>query len=184
MNVQYFFAPFPVIDLGDIILREIVAEDAQDYFDYMSRDEMESFLTKENRPQTFESALEEVKYWGSLFPSKRSIYWAIARKSDNKMIGTAGFNMISFPNDRAEISYDLCPDYWGKGVMLKSIKAILQFSDHSLGIVRVQATVITDNERSFKVLERCGFEKEGFLKKYEIVEGEHKDYYMYGRVVT
>ncbi|MDA9163630.1 GNAT family N-acetyltransferase [Rickettsiaceae bacterium] len=184
MNPQYFFGPFPALDLGDIVLREIVDRDAQDYLNYMSRDEMEGFLTKENRPQTFESALEEVKYWGSLFPSKRSIYWAIALKETNQMIGTAGFNMISFPNSRAEISYDLDPRYWGKGIMLKSIKGILTFADHGLELVRIQATVITDNARSFKVLERCGFEKEGLLKKYEVVEGEHKDYYMYGRVVT
>lgn len=183
MNIKYFFGPFPALDLGDIVLREIIEADAQDYFNYMSREEMEGFLTKENRPQSLEKAAEEVKYWGSLFPTKRSIYWAIALKETNKMIGTAGFNMISFPNSRAEISYDLNPDYWGKGVMLKSIKGILKFADHALELVRIQATVIIDNKRSLKVLERCGFEKEGFLKKYEIVEGEHKDYYMYGRVV-
>jgi ribosomal-protein-alanine N-acetyltransferase len=182
VNIQYFFGPFPVLESGDFVLREILESDSQDYFDYMSRDEMEGFLTKENRPQTLEKALEEVKYWGGLFPAKRSIYWAIARKDTNQMIGTAGFNMISFANSRAEISYDLNPDYWGKGVMLKSIKTILHFSETALGIVRVQATVITDNERSIKVLERCGFAQEGLLKKYEVVEGVHKDYYMYGKV--
>jgi ribosomal-protein-alanine N-acetyltransferase len=182
VNIQYFFGPFPALEAGEFVLREILESDAKDYFDYMSRDEMEGFLTKENRPQTLEKALEEVKYWGSLFPTKRSIYWAIARKDTNQMIGTAGFNMISFANSRAEISYDLSPDYWGKGVMLKSIKTILQFAEMSLGIIRTQATVITDNQRSIKVLERCGFVQEGLLKKYEVVEGEHKDYYMYGRV--
>lgn len=182
MNIQYFFNNFPVLDLGDIILREIEISDAPDYFDYMTRKEMESFLTKDNMPESLEKAVEEVQYWGSLFPSKRSIYWAIALKDTNKMIGTAGFNVISFPNSRAELSYDLSPDYWGKGVMLKSIKGILTFSDQGLEIVRVQATVITDNERSIKVLERCGFKKEGILEKYEVVEGQHKDYYMYGRV--
>tara|TARA_B110000503_G_scaffold141486_1_gene235210 strand:+ start:2464 stop:3018 length:555 start_codon:yes stop_codon:yes gene_type:complete len=182
VNIQYFFNNFPVLDLGDIILREIEISDAPDYFDYMSRKEMESFLTKDNMPESLEKATEEVQYWRSLFPSKRSIYWAIALKDTNKMIGTAGFNVISFPNSRAELSYDLSPDYWGKGVMLKSIKGILTFSDQGLEIVRVQATVITDNERSIKVLERCGFKKEGILEKYEVVEGQHKDYYMYGRV--
>jgi ribosomal-protein-alanine N-acetyltransferase len=182
VNIQYFFNNFPVLDLGDIILREIEISDASDYFDYMSRKEMESFLTKDNMPESLEKATEEVQYWRSLFPSKRSIYWAIALKDTNKMIGTAGFNVISFPNSRAELSYDLSPDYWGKGIMLKSIKGILTFSDQGLEIVRVQATVITDNERSIKVLERCGFKKEGILEKYEVVEGQHKDYYMYGRV--
>lgn len=182
MNVQPFFQDFPVIDLGDIILRDISPEHAQDYLDYMSNDHMAGFLTKENRPQTLEAAVEEVSYWGGLFPSKRSIYWAIVLKENNKMIGTAGFNMISFPNSRAEISYDLDPNYWGKGIMLRSIKAILKFADYILGIVRIQATVITTNERSIKVLERCGFQQEGYLRKYEVVEGELKDYYMYARV--
>ena len=182
MNVQPFFAPFPVIDLGDIVLRDIRVEDAQAYLDYMNNDQMAGFLTKENRPQTFDAAVEEVSYWGGLFSSKRSIYWAIALKENNRMIGTAGFNMISFPNSRAEISYDLDPNYWGKGVMLRSIKAVLKFSDHMLGIVRIQATVITTNERSLKVLDRCGFKREGYLEKYEVVEGELKDYYIYARV--
>lgn len=182
MNIQYFFNAFPVLDLGDIVLREIVTSDAQDYFDYMSRNEMKSCLTKDNIPQTLEKAIEEVKYWGSLFTNKRSIYWAIALKKTNRMIGTAGFNLISFPNSRAEISYDLSPDHWGKGIMLKSIKGILKFSDYALELVRIQATVIIDNERSIKLLERCGFQKEGILKQYEVVDGRHKDYYMYGRV--
>ncbi len=182
MNTQYFFGPFPQIELGDIILREISEDDAQDYLDYMSMQEMEGFLTKENRPQTLDKALEEVKYWKSLFPSRRSIYWAIAKKSDNKMIGTAGFNNISFANARAEISYDLSPECWGQGVMLKSVKGIMQFAEDSLRLVRTQATVITNNERSIKLLERCGFQREGFMKKYEVVEGEHKDYYMYARI--
>ncbi|GAB4164851.1 MAG: GNAT family protein [Rickettsiaceae bacterium] len=183
MNVQCFFGPFPVFDLGEIILREITEDDAQAYFDYMNREEMTGFLTKENMPKTLEEALGEVRYWGSLFPNKRSIYWAIALKENNKMVGTAGFNHISFVNARAEISYDLDPEHWGKGVMLKAIKTILKFADYDLGLVRIQATVITDNERSIKVLERCNFVKEGFMKKYEVVEGEHKDYYMFARVI-
>lgn len=183
MNIQYFFGPFPEIDLGDIILREIKDSDAQDYFNYMSRSEMASYLTQDNRPETLVKAEEEMKYWGGLFKDKRSIYWAIALKENDQMIGTAGFNLISFANSRADISYDLSPDYWGKGIMLKSNKAILQFADQALGIIRTQATVITDNERSIKLLERCGFKQEGVLKKYEVVEGVHKDYYMYGRVV-
>jgi ribosomal-protein-alanine N-acetyltransferase len=182
VNIGCFFNNFPELDLGEIILREIKTSDAQAYFDYMGRPEMQSFLTKDNIPETFERAMEEVQYWGSLFPQKRSIYWAITLKENNKMIGTAGFNIISFSNSRADISYDLDPEYWGKGIMLKSINGILNFADQILGLVRVQATVITDNERSIKLLDRCGFQREGILKKYELVDGQHKDYYMYGKV--
>ena len=183
MNTQYFFGDFPEIDLGDIVLREIEESDAHDYLYYMNHDDMEGFLTKENRPGNMDEAIKEVQYWGSLFPNKQSIYWAIALKENNKMIGTAGFNSISFSHSRADISYDLSPEFWGKGVMLKSIKGILKFADENLEMVRIQATVITDNERSIKLLDRCGFVKEGLLKKYEIVDDQYRDYYMCGRVV-
>lgn len=183
MNIQYFFGDFPALDLGYIVLREIKAADARDYFEYMNNRAMEVFLTKENSPSGINEAMEEVKYWKSLFPQKRSIYWAIALKENDKMIGTAGFNLISFPNARAEISYDLNPEYWGRGIMLTSINAILKFADIALELVRIQATVIIDNERSIKLLERAGFKKESLLEKYEVVEGQHKDYYIYGRVI-
>ena len=182
MNIKPFFDKFPVLDVNDVVLREIRISDAEDYFNYMSNKEMAGYLTKENRPGSIIKAAEDMAYWGGLFSSKKSIYWAIALKDNDKMIGTAGFNSIIFAHDRAEISYDLDPEYWGNGLMLKSIKAILKYSDLILAIRRVQATVIIDNERSIKLLERCNFKQEGYLKKYEIVEGEYKDYYMYARV--
>lgn len=181
MLVQTLYGPFPVIELNDIILRELDDSDADNYFNYMSKPEMSSFVTAANLPSDNAKALEEVRYWASLFKNKRSIYWAIALKENNQLIGTAGFNIISFNHLRAEISYDLDPAFWGKGMMLKSIKAILKFADYSLALNRIQATVITTNQRSINVLERCGFSKEGLLKKYEIVDGEYKDYYMYAR---
>jgi [ribosomal protein S5]-alanine N-acetyltransferase len=182
MIIQYLHAPFPVIEVGDIILRELTEDDTEDYFNYMSRPEMSACLVESNFPSTMQHALEEVRYWGGLFRNKRSFYWAIALRDTNKLIGTAGFNNISIVNLRAEISYDLDYNFWGKGIMLKSIKAILKFADNSLGIVRTQATVITDNQRSRNVLERCGFNAEGLLKKYEVVKNVHKDYLMYARV--
>ena len=169
MNTQIFFGAFPEFDLGDIVLREIEYEDASGYLNYMNRPEMLDFLTKEHIPNTLEKALEELQYWGSLFPTKRSIYWAIALKSNNLIIGTAGFNHFSFSNSKSEISYDLSPDYWGKGVMLKSLKHILKFAENNLQVVRVQATVTIDNNNSIKLLERCGFEREGYMKRITIL---------------
>ncbi len=181
MISKIIFHSFPVLDLGDIILREIEQEDAADYLNYMGRDEMAPFLTDNNRPTNIMEAQRELSYWIGLFSTQRSIYWAIALKENNKLIGTAGFNMISFIHRKAEISYDLDFDFWGKGLMLKSIKNIMKFAD-DIGIVRTQATIIQDNLRSLKLLERCGFAKEGILKKYEIVAGESRDYFMYARV--
>ncbi|XVN40443.1 MAG: GNAT family protein [Rickettsia endosymbiont of Argas persicus] len=182
INREYLRFPFPIIDLNDIVLRELTEFDAEDYFNYMSKPEMAIYITDSNRPQNLKEAQEEIRYWSSLYKNHRSFYWGVALKDCNKLIGTVGFNIINLEHHRAEISYDLDFSYWGQGIMLKSIKNILKIADH-IGIIRVQATVITDNIRSINLLERCGFAREGILKKYEIVANEHKDYYMYGRVL-
>jgi ribosomal-protein-alanine N-acetyltransferase len=178
----HIYQQFPVIDLNNnIILRELVNDDAENYFGYMGRSEMLPFLTDNNRPTNIKQAEDELRYWASLFRNQRSIYWGIALKDTDKLIGTAGFNNISKIHSKAEISYDLDPEFWGKGIMLKSIKTIVKFIQQA-GVVRIQATVINDNIKSINVLERCGFAKEGLLKKYEIVQGIHRDYYIYAKL--
>ncbi|HJK87463.1 MAG TPA: GNAT family N-acetyltransferase, partial [Candidatus Megaira endosymbiont of Hartmannula sinica] len=161
MNITVFFGSFPYIDLGDIVLREINENDNQAYFSYMNNKIMEKYITSDNIPKDLNKSKEELLYWGNLFKNKQSIYWGIAEKKSNRLIGSAGFNMISFPNSRADISYDLDPGYWGKGIMLKSIKAIINYSETVLKIVRIQAFVICDNQRYIKLLSRCLFNKEG-----------------------
>ncbi len=184
MIIQYFYQPFPVFELesDNVILRELHHYDAGNYFKYMNHPEMFPYLTEATRPSSIEQAIEEVQYWASLFQNKRSFYWAIALKSSNQLIGTIGFNSISISHLKGEISYDLDPSFWGQGIMLKSLKTLLNFADSSLRLVRIQATVIINNQRSIKLLEKCGFSSEGVLKKYEVVNGQHLDYYMYSRV--
>ena len=181
MSIHYLYDQFPVLDLGDIVLRELTTEDAEEYLGYMDKPEMHGFLTDSNLPQNIDEAQQELRYWSSLFRNKRGFYWGIALKDNDQLIGTAGFNSISMVHRKAEISYDLDHAFWGKGVMLKSIKAILRYIEPA-GIIRIQATVIHDNIRSIKLLERCGFTCEGLMKKYEIVQGVHRDYYMYAKV--
>ncbi|MGC0371873.1 MAG: hypothetical protein DGJ47_000574 [Rickettsiaceae bacterium] len=183
MNFNCFFQPFPVIEIDEISLREISIDDFREYYAYMNNIEMKKVLSVEHIPSTLDSAQEELRYWRSLFREKRSIYWGIVNEQD-ELIGTAGFNNISFKNLKAEISYDLSAQYWGRGYMLKAIKSIIDFAQHQLGLVRIQATVTIENDRSIKLLERCGFLKEGLLEKYEIVDGKHKDYFIYSKILT
>jgi ribosomal-protein-alanine N-acetyltransferase len=183
MNYSIFYRSFPNIKIEDnLFLRKISPEvDYEPYYKYMSSAKMRQFLSDDHIPTNLESALDDLIYWQKLFSTKRSLYWAIADKN-NYMIGTAGFNHISFKNGRAEISYDLDPNYWGMGYMSKSLNAILDFAENELELIRVQATVDIDNDRSIKLLERCGLLQEGILKKYEVVAGQHKDYFMYSKI--
>lgn len=177
------FEIFPRFDIGGIDLREIRPEsDAPSYYEYMNRAEVKQFLTHDNIPASLAAAADDLHYWGGLFRNRRSIYWAMSLSETGQMIGTVGFNTWNRLHNRAEISYDLDPICWGHGIMSRAVERVLDFAHTEMNMVRVQATVVTENSRSIKLLERLGFKKEGILEKYEIVSGKHSDYYMYSKV--
>lgn len=176
------YSDFPVFEFGNYRLREIdVVRDAQRFLDYIGHEEVSSFIGASSVPQNIEEAFSELQYWAGLFKTGRSYYWAVANEAD-EIIGTLGFNNISNQHSRAEISYDLDKNYWGKGIMINSVFKIIEFAFQQLGVVRIQATVGTHNLRSIKLLESLSFKQEGTLAKYERLKGKYHDFYMYAIV--
>ena len=110
--------------------------------------------------------------------------WGLARAEDDLLVGTCGFNEWSRPHRWAEIAFDLAQDQWGKGVMHKAIKALLDWTFEHDQIDRVHAYVRVDNQRSACLLERHGFLREGCLRSYRICRGEPHDFSIYGLLRT
>ena len=184
MQPDIFSLPFPTFELSsNFVLDQIKPDfDSGHYFLYMNAPEVKNFISDSNIPESINSAKQDLQYWASLFNTRRSVYWAIREQSNDKLIGTIGFNNISFINMRGEISYDLAYDYWGKGIMTKAINTIAAFAQEKMGLVRVQAYTARNNKKSIKLLERCKFTAEGILRKYERVQNKSLDYVMYAVV--
>lgn len=102
----------------------------------------------------------------------------------DRLIGTIGFHTVSDVNRSAEITYDLAPDYWGRGIATTLCDVVTSWSYIAYGFVRVQATVLVGNERSQKVLTRSGYRHEGLLRAYRLVRGRPADFNLYARLMT
>lgn len=179
-DLSLIFLHFPVIDLGDIILRNICADnDYNNYLNYISTPQVSKYLADGDVPSSPESAKTELNYWARLFDIRVGFYWAIALKNSNNLIGTCGFNYWNRDHKRAEISYDLDYNYWGQGIMTRAIEAISNFGLQTMQVQRIQATVALDNIPSIRVLEKTGFTRESLLKKFGILQNEPRDFYMY-----
>jgi ribosomal-protein-alanine N-acetyltransferase len=174
------FDHFPIITLDEIILRKISLEqDYADYFNYITSPHVTKYLPNDDIPDSLERAKIELNYWSRLFEYRSSFYWAIAKKDTNQIIGTCGFNYWNKTHKRAEISYDLDYNHWGKGIMTKAVKAISDFAFDSMGVIRIQATVALDNQPSIRVLEKVSYIRECKMSKYGILQGQPKDFYLY-----
>lgn len=67
-------------------------------------------------------------------------------------------------SSQAILGYALRPEFRGKGFCTRAVNLICDWAFEHAGIVRVIAGTFPENELSRRVLQRAGFEREGFLK--------------------
>ena len=76
--------------------------------------------------------------------------------------------------------------YWmgasqaGKGRMTRAVSAVVEFSFSKLRLHRVEAACIPDNAPSIAVLERNGFQREGYARGYLKIDGAWRDHILFG----
>lgn len=112
---------------------------------------------------------------------QKSFSFGIWYKNDNKYIGHVSIKNIDWVIPKAELSYLITKDYEGKGIMKEVLSAVIKFCFEELTIKRLYIRVMTNNERSFKLAERCGFGKEGMLRSdHRTYDGDLVDLFIYG----
>ena len=75
----------------------------------------------------------------------------------------------------AELGYWLNPAYWGKGIMTEAVRRICRETFEKTDIVRIYAEVFAPNAASLRVLEKCGFVREGIKRRSVFKNGEFCD---------
>jgi RimJ/RimL family protein N-acetyltransferase len=78
--------------------------------------------------------------------------------------------------------YDLSRQFWRRGIMHRAVEAVLDWTFVNTRLHRVQAVVMTTNQPSIAVLEKCGFAREGLLRGYRVAHGKPADFFMYSRL--
>jgi ribosomal-protein-alanine N-acetyltransferase len=110
------------------------------------------------------------------------VHWAI-RNQDGELIGGCGLDGVSIgQSHRAEIGYWLAKPYWGRGIMTAVVGVLRNEAVSRFGLVRLTAHVFSDNLASARVLEKCGFVQEGYLRKHYLKDGKFLDARLFGWV--
>ncbi len=147
----------PDIDLGDVILRTIKKSDYKDMFEYGSDPDVTKWLSWGPMISIVEAkkSIKEV-----FFPRvKRGlpIGYAIIFKENNKMIGTIDYHARLETRNAAEIGYCLNKDYWGKGIMTKALKKMIEIGFEYLLYDVIIIKHLHDNIGSMRVIVKNGF---------------------------
>jgi [ribosomal protein S5]-alanine N-acetyltransferase len=107
------------------------------------------------------------------------IHFVIIPREGEDLVATVGFHSISLINWTAEITYDVSPDHWGRGIATAACRAASAWGFRVHGWHRIQATTLQSNVASQRVLERSGYQREGRVRNFRVVRGRPVDYWLY-----
>ena len=169
---------FPTLETERLRLREITPGEREDLFKYLSNEEVIKYYGQEAFVDLAE-AEALIDFFATNFRENKGVRWAIERKGEPGLIGTIGFHAWSAKHRRAEIGYEIHPDYWRKGYTSEAVRRVLHYGFDELGLTRIGAVVFTENEASNQLLTKLGFEREGVLRDYMYQNGIAHDTYVY-----
>ena len=99
---------------------------------------------------------------------------------EGKAVGGIGIHPQSdIMKKNAELGYWLGEPYWGKGIITRAIRQMVDFAFKTYDITRVYARPYGTNIGSQKVLEKNGFKLEARIEKNIFKNGEFLDELIY-----
>ncbi|MCG7407330.1 GNAT family N-acetyltransferase [Paenibacillus sp. ACRRX] len=165
---------FPELHTDRLLLRQLRADDAEDLFSYFSLDQVTEFYDLDSFTNC-EQARELILSWVSRYERQEGIRWGITLKSENRVIGTCGFHNWFKEHFKAEVGYELHPDYWRQGIMSEAVNAIVGYGFEQLELNRIEAFIDPANEASRRLLTKIGMQEEGLLRACFFEKGKFVD---------
>jgi len=166
MSIDRVLQSFPQLETSRLVLRRMQVTDAEAIFRIFADDE----VTRYYDDATFtdvSQASDQIEAWENGFKNKRCVRWGIARKEDRALIGSCGYYGFHTWHMRASIGYELARPFWRQGIMTEALSAIIDLGFKEVGLNRIDAVVMPENDASIKLLEKLGFCNEGLLREYE-----------------
>ncbi len=97
--------------------------------------------------------------------------WAIQDRASGRVIGSIGLHEDTHRANPAArmIGYVLARPYWGRGLMSEAVGRALRFAFDELALDMVTVYHYPSNDRSRRVIEKCGFVYEGTLRRASLI---------------
>jgi ribosomal-protein-alanine N-acetyltransferase len=149
------FTPFPELATERLVLRRMVAEDIKEFHILKSDARILEFLYY--KPKTMDEARIFLQKLNDDITKNECIIWGIAQKGENKLIGSICFWNIVKERSKAEIGYELMPEYFVKGIMTEAMKAVMKYGFDKMRLELIEAVPYVNNIKSIKLLERNNF---------------------------
>ncbi len=162
-----------ILNTERLLLRPLTMADTADIYAYASHEE----VGPNAGWQPHANLAETQKIMLSVFLPQEHVF-GLALPEQDKVIGTIG--LLEDPKRQYQgarmLGYSLGRDYWGLGLMTEAAQRIIAYGFDNLQLKLISAYCYPHNQRSRRVLRKCGFTYEGSLRLCEeLYNGEVYD---------
>lgn len=123
-------------------------------------------------------------YWETLLNKAENAFkegtefrFAALTPDRSELIGVCNFTGVTRGVFQAcFLGFSVAAKFEGKGLMLEILQASIEHIFNNAGLNRIMANYLPENLRSGRLLERLGFEREGYARRYLKIAGKWQDH--------
>ena len=165
----------------NVILRNLTPGNAEDILEYYKKNikHLEPFEpTKDSNFYTLETQRKILNKSYREFLNGTTIELGIFK--DERLIGKIKLSRILYGSFKNGIlGYSIDEDEQSKGYMKESVNLFLKYAFNECELHRIEASALVNNEKSRRVLTKCGFKLIGINEKYLLINGKWEDHATY-----
>ena len=109
----------------------------------------------------------------------------LVAESNGELVGQAGLHPVGPAIRRRHVmglGISVAGSRHGQGVGSALMKALCDYADNWLGLLRIELTVYTDNAAAIALYRKFGFETEGTMRGYGLRDGQYVDVFAMARL--
>ena len=119
--------------------------------------------------------------WKAGWREGRTFAFFIWHRETNALLGGVAIsNVRRGAAQTGSLGYWLDIEAVEKGYMFEAVEAVIEFAQKTLGLMRLEASTLPENERSQRLLVKCGFVKEGQAEAFLQIAGDRRTHVLYG----
>ena len=155
-----------IIETKRLILRPFRSSAAEFMFrNWASDPEVTKFLTW-NAHRSISDSEAVINMWVAQYNDNSRYNWAIVLKELGDPIGGIDVVKIYDNTDTAEIGYDIGREWWNRGIVTEAFSAVIPYLFDEIGFKQIRAAHAAKNPASGRVMEKCGLQYEGTLRRF------------------
>lgn len=108
--------------------------------------------------------------------------WFLQLLSTSEIVGFISFNN-NYKHCTATVSCLLLPEFQHCGYMHEALSHTMQTLFATNKIARIESQIFVHNTASIALVEKCGFQREGLLRKNFMIHGVLEDSYVYAVIM-